>query len=331
MFRAFLMISCCLIAATDAAATSKDDPYFRSDYKYESSLAAFYKVHKSAKYWTDARAACQYEGASLVVPETQAEINVLVQLINEQLKNDTTGIFVGIHDLFIEGTFMTINGEEIDDIFENWAAGEPNDVNDNEDCVLLHRNSKYYDINCKSKFPFICKKTLATLTANPMCETADKAYFPDAAGDKCYKLHLEPKTWSEAFTICHAEQSYLAIINNDVEAKLLKETLAKHPKDTLKGNFYKDGAYLGFHDQFTEGEFVTVFGQRLAETGYVEWSPGQPDNANKNENCGSIFRSGLLNDINCAYKLLYFCERDTGDANAVGLFSRFQENSPTVQ
>nr|AQY54447.1 immulectin 11 [Hepialus xiaojinensis] len=332
MLSALFMIPCCLIATTNVVVAQDTDPNFRSDYKYQPTMAAFYKVHKSPKYWTEAVSTCKYEGGYLVVPESQGEIDFLVKLIENQLSGDTTGVFVGIHDMFIEGNFMTVKADSISDIFDNWAAGEPDDFQDNEDCVLLHRNSKYYDYDCKRKFPFICKKTLASLTANPLCGTSDKAYIPDVTGDKCYKLHLNPKTWSEAYTICHAEQSYLAVPTNKKESDLLKEMLAKHPENTLNDNFYKNGAYLGFHDQFTEGEYVTVFGEPLSQVSVAEWSPGQPDNGlNNDENCGHMFRDGLLNDVNCSWKLMFFCERQIGDDDVIDLFSRVQNNIPELR
>nr|AQY54448.1 immulectin 12 [Hepialus xiaojinensis] len=326
MFRILLILSCYLIAAITM--NQESEPTFRPDYKYVDSEAAFYRLNINPMNWTEARSTCQEEGASLVVPENQSEIDILVELIKSKSLDNARGVFMGIHDMFLTGTFLTINGQEMSEVFENWASDQPNRKAGKANCVFLHRNSKYYDGKCKSKLPFICKKTLDTLTEQPLCETSDVAYFPDATETRCYKLHLKPKTWSKAFATCRAEQGYLAIINDEEEANILKNKLAEHPKRTLKGDFNKDHVFLGFHDRFTAGEFITVFGTSLSETGFTQWAPRRRNNRKNRQHCGGLMRNGFLDDINCSSKCMFFCERELGDANTVDIFSRFQDIEP---
>lgn len=55
--------------------------------------------------------------------------------------------------------------------------------------------------------------------------------------------------------------------------------------------------------------------KHLDEAGYDKWSNGyenwgeQPDNEGDDEHCGSMFRDGTLNDINCDVKALFVCEK----------------------
>ncbi|XP_014209586.1 hemolymph lipopolysaccharide-binding protein-like [Copidosoma floridanum] len=74
----------------------------------------------------------------------------------------------------------------------------------------------------------------------------------------------------------------------------------------------KEQALLGIHDMFQEGEWLTVFGQSIYITGYSNWSPiffgGQPDNYLGNQNCGSLIKSGGMDDVNCREKFAFFCE-----------------------
>lgn len=45
------------------------------------------------------------------------------------------------------------------DVYNSWAPGEPNNYNDEEDCVVMRRDGKLIDVKCSDKLPFICKKT----------------------------------------------------------------------------------------------------------------------------------------------------------------------------
>nr|AQY54459.1 immulectin 23 [Hepialus xiaojinensis] len=285
-------------------------PFFRSDYAYEPSQESFYKMHLVTKSWTEARAVCEAEGTSLVMPESKSEIEYLVKLMDENFPKHMIAAHIGIHDIFAEGIYVTLAGHYVSTTGDYWSPDEPNNFNNKEDCVHIRRSGKYNDIDCSSIYPFICKKTLDSLTENPRCATSDLAYFPGDNTGSCYKLHLTPETWSDAFATCYAEQSYLAIINSADEAQLFKQKMADYPPDSLHGEFFKDGIYLGFHDMFSEGRHVTIQGTLLSQTGFAQWSPGQPDNNSENENCGHMYRSGLLNDINCSCKLIFFCERD---------------------
>lgn len=110
-----------------------------------------------------------------------------------------------------------------------------------------------------------------------------------------YKFNISHKaTFSEALYKCSSEGGHLAIINSEEEADIIKKLYAGQ---TL-------GAYLGFHDLIKEGEFITIFGQPLNETGYSTWHSGEPHN----NGCGCFFPDGLLRDCSCEQKLHFICE-----------------------
>lgn len=62
-----------------------------------------------------------------------------------------------------------ISGIPVGDVYNNWGPGEPNDANGNEDCVILRRGGTLNDDKCFAKYPFICKKSLASLEWNQEC------------------------------------------------------------------------------------------------------------------------------------------------------------------
>ncbi|XP_071452995.1 hemolymph lipopolysaccharide-binding protein-like [Hetaerina americana] len=134
---------------------------------------------------------------------------------------------------------------------------------------------------------------------------ADYQLFP---GVGYYKFHTAlANGFEDASSRCANEGGHLAIVNSEAEHQVLQTLFAKHPESELKTVW----AFVGFHDRLKEGEFVTIFGQPLQSTGFTRWSsPGQPDDYNKAEDCGTVRRNGGLNDIGCASVLPFFCEYD---------------------
>lgn len=75
-------------------------------------------------------------------------------------------------------------------------------------------------------------------------------------------------------------------------------------------------AYLGAHDLFSEGEWVTVFGESIYSTGYSSWSKnfnglGRPDNGADIQNCAVLTLKGGMDDVYCPSSFAFFCEIPT--------------------
>lgn len=78
-----------------------------------------------------------------------------------------------------------------------------------------------------------------------------------------------------------------------------------------KGASYDGLAFIGIHDLYKEGEWVTVLGESLYKTGYTQWSDkwgGQPDNGAGVQNCGVFLKEGGIDDVNCDVLFPFFCE-----------------------
>lgn len=56
---------------------------------------------------------------------------------------------------------------------------------------------------------------------------------------------------------CYSENATLAMPKNENEANVLKKIFEQFPKSTLAGVTHPDYFLLGFHDAFSEGEFLT--------------------------------------------------------------------------
>ncbi|KDR21757.1 hemolymph lipopolysaccharide-binding protein-like [Zootermopsis nevadensis] len=123
-----------------------------------------------------------------------------------------------------------------------------------------------------------------------------------------YKFHNEVKTWAEAREICVQEDAHLVIINSQREANALLHFWVPHPK--IFNDWRNDWAHIGFHDQYVEGEYVTIFNDPLNSTGYAVWTTNQPD-GRVTENCGVANRgSSTLADVGCGVQLPFFCEQE---------------------
>ncbi|PSN57911.1 hypothetical protein C0J52_00245 [Blattella germanica] len=84
-----------------------------------------------------------------------------------------------------------------------------------------------------------------------------------------YKLHYDEKTWQEATNICKDEEANIFMPNTDPEAHRLGTFMENN---NIKGQ----SLWAGFHDQFTEGSYVTVFNQTLEIAGFSKWRGSEP-------------------------------------------------------
>nr|UEP64337.1 teratocyte lectin c-type domain [Cotesia flavipes] len=284
----------------------RDKKFFRKDYKYIEETDSFYKIHTIHRTWQDAKATCEMEGATFFYPEDETEANAVIDFLKKTQPFEW--VYVGISDLLVKGVFETIDNIPVVDVYNKWDAGEPNDLDGNEDCVNLRRNGFLNDDKCDKKYPFICKKKRSMLEWNQFCYIPNMDYNYNENLGKCYKFHLKPRTWPDAYVICNAEQSYLAVIDSPAEANYLKELTDKTSKDNIRGDYLKGAVLLGFHNRSGDG-WKTIKGSPLEDSGYSNWGNQQPDGGD-NEKCGSMFYNGRLNDINCSTKAFFICEHD---------------------
>jgi hypothetical protein len=88
------------------------------------------------------------------------------------------------------------------------------------------------------------------------CSAPGYELFP---GVGYYKFHKSGKTWDEARKICKQEGGHLVIINSEEESKVLQNLFARAPN--IQGVNHNDYAFIGIHDRFVEGEYLTIFGK----------------------------------------------------------------------
>ncbi|CAB0037195.1 unnamed protein product [Trichogramma brassicae] len=154
----------------------------------------------------------------------------------------------------------------------------------------------------------VCKSVDQTNNSSSAAIREDYVHTP---GIGAYKLHTNGKQWNDARKICTLEGAHLAIINSQAEESLLVEMLW-NAASTIKNVVNVEEAFIGIHDLFQQGEWVTVFGESLYATGYSAWSAtywnGQPDNFGGSQHCGAVLRQGGMDDVHCLHKFAFFCE-----------------------
>lgn len=278
--------------------------FFRKDYTFLEETQSFYKFFSIAKTYQEAVTTCGRQGATLFYAEDKRELDAVAKFWTQPRDH----IFIGISSLISKGVFASVDGRPLMDVHNDWLPGEPNDVNGEESCIVMNKKGQMNDISCNRKFPFICKKTLASLEWNAHCQTPYKRYIVNEDLGRCYKFFLTPMNWTEAFAVCNAEESYLAIINSDEEANFLKKMTKDNPKYTVKGNYLAGVVMLGFHNRDRQG-WLTIKGATLEDSGYTQWGYAQPDVDDKYL-CGAMFYNGELTYGDCSQRSFFICEKE---------------------
>jgi hypothetical protein len=135
-------------------------------------------------------------------------------------------------------------------------------------CMLKHTllQSTPWTVNCLCRLCEDISRALSITILHIHYVSAPAPRAPAAPGYKLtpglgyYKFHTTGKTWDGARRTCDQEGAHLAVINSEAEMNVLTSLFRSVPK--LRGVAYNQYAYIGFHDRFSEGEYVTVIGKK---------------------------------------------------------------------
>ncbi|KAJ8722603.1 hypothetical protein PYW07_003783 [Mythimna separata] len=146
-----------------------------NDYGYVPIEAlGLYKFHAVPTKWREAKRVCDTEEARLFYPENSVEANAVISFWKpKQITSqpDDTWVHVGISDIVTEGIYETIDGKKISEVYNKWYTAQPDNSNNNEDCIHMNQKGLYNDINCEYQYGFICKKNLPPPKENNDCKT----------------------------------------------------------------------------------------------------------------------------------------------------------------
>ncbi|KAL0118257.1 hypothetical protein PUN28_009126 [Cardiocondyla obscurior] len=126
--------------------------------------------------------------------------------------------------------------------------------------------------------------------------------FVTSDSSDTHRLYPYKLTWNKARQACIQNGGHLAIINSESEEMILSQMLQEKNLDT---------AWLGLHDLYEEGDWVTIMDQPIQNTGFTGWTnkwPNEPDNWNGDQHCAILIKKDGMDDVNCKSMHYYFCE-----------------------
>ncbi|XP_063623862.1 secretory phospholipase A2 receptor-like [Cydia splendana] len=295
------------------------------DYRFVSEIDGYLKLHRVPEKWQDARSRCYLEGGVLASPTDVNIITAMKEMINKDNRQEgPENVYTGIHATYTKGYYTTITGVPLSQIDILWERGQPTshavgiyyDHISTRNCLVMNQSGELAVENCDTDHPFFCFKSTKNIDAHKCGpEYIDSDYQLDNRTNSCYKFHKEGRLWQNAFKTCMSEDAYLAIINSETESQVLKELFTRYPRDDIPGNFHKDAASIGFTKWVEFEDWFTVHGESLAEAGFSTFNSGEPNNVDPPEVCGSVWRTGLLNDHNCNRFLAFICEKTPSQSN----------------
>ncbi|KAM7369802.1 hypothetical protein PAMP_011093 [Pampus punctatissimus] len=244
-----------------------------------------YKDNK--KTWQEAQDFCKAIGGDLM------SVHSMEDLSNAQFYSSNAA-WIGLSSLGSNEGFVWTDGSPYG--FENWGYGEPNNYNNNEHCVEAH---SYYgrhwnDRHCESYNDWICQ-------IRKVYNTTEDGWI--IYNDTHYFINYKNLPMETARAFCKANFGELAVITGESERKFLWKQIAQGKE----GQYYI-GMTVNLDKSFSWLDDTPVT--------YTAWENNEPNFANNDENCVTIYKSmGYWNDINCGIELPSICKRSSNFVN----------------
>ncbi|XP_015279234.1 PREDICTED: macrophage mannose receptor 1-like [Gekko japonicus] len=278
--------------------------------KYEDNE---YYFHNTSLSMGEARRFCKQQSGDLAVITSEKERMFLWKYnVFHAFKDDVyIGLTVGVDGKFrwLDGTLVT---------YEAWAPNEPNNANEEEDCVMMYeRTGLWNDIYCSAENRFICERhnssvrsTIAPTSPAPQ-GGCDEGWL--LFNNKCFQMfgfnEEDRKNWSAARTTCKTLGGNLATI----PSKAVQAFLTMHFKNVPVDS------WIGLHDIIEEGRFLWTDGSSVRYTNWANSSPSSSRHGfffHSNEDCVAMIKepekwAGNWKDRKCSINYGYICQKNT--------------------
>ncbi|KAF4077177.1 hypothetical protein AMELA_G00205040 [Ameiurus melas] len=277
-------------------------PHFRQCYRL------FTVDYSKKKSWTAARDDCLSRGADLVSIHNVEEES----FIADYTKGKTQ--WIGLTQDPTSGGYHWSDGSPV--THTNWGHGEPNDHGGRENCVELvtttNGTSFWNDLTCDGHLDWVCmiakgKIPIIPPVPPPPIPAPDCGDNPGWRKNKgiCYYYNdTDMVDFHTALARCYAEKARLVSILDQPEQTFVV---------SMVGTGMVAAAWIGLRMfGVVEGEYLWVDGSPVT---YVHWAPGEPNNADGEEQCVQMQRyPGTWNDVNCGRDIAgYVCKKLPGD------------------
>ncbi|KAM6451461.1 macrophage mannose receptor 1-like isoform 1-T1 [Liasis olivaceus] len=258
----------------------------------------------------DARAFCKKNFGDLLVIEGNTERKFILKYIlqNEQIDTYLIGL-----QLSLDKIVSWMDGTPVQ--YVAWAPHEPNFANNDENCVVIYRNTGLWnDINCGYPSSFICERHNSSINATVApTPPSTQGGCPESwflFENKCYKFfgikEEEQKNWKAARSDCQKDEfgGNLATIPNERVQAFLTFHL---------NNFRKD-VWIGLNDINEDQMYLWTDGKGVH---YTNWDKGFPWTlGSSSEDCVVMKTwpykiAGLWRNMHCSNKKGYICQTNT--------------------
>ncbi|KAM4543684.1 macrophage mannose receptor 1 [Fundulus diaphanus] len=258
------------------------------------------KMNEHKKTWQEAQDFCKAIGGDLL------SIHSMRDLENSKIYS-SDAVWIGLRLMGTKEGFTWSDGSPLN--FEDWDFGEPNNHNDNEHCAeaMLSYRRPWNDRNCDFYNNWICQirkgvapKPEPSLVVEAVNTTEDGWLIYN---DSYYYINKDKLPMEAARDYCKKKLGELAVITAESERKFLWKQIARDSETQ-----YYIGLVVNLDKSFSwlDGTPVT----------YTAWENNEPNFANNDENCVTIYKSmGYWNDINCGAELPSICERSSSFVN----------------
>ncbi|MGH0164673.1 UNVERIFIED_CONTAM: hypothetical protein FKN15_047304 [Acipenser sinensis] len=258
-FRLVAVIESCLCALSQTEGQCQD-PWRPYDNKC-------YYISSDVKSWPDARSDCEMRGGDLMsISSVQERIGV------------SNIYWIGLNDVASEGVWEWSDGSPFLEELQNWRPGQPDNWQDNEDCVQFAASdsARWNDEFCTVARNYICKRL------TPICPPGWIGF-----DSHCYWFVSNPNlltTWSEAQGECSRLGGNLLIINSQAEQYFINGFLP----DLLQSEV--PDIWIGLSDQDADGTFRWVDRKDIT---YQNWAVSHPHNILHLWDCGQIYTAKI--------------------------------------
>ncbi|KAH3785058.1 hypothetical protein DPMN_163141 [Dreissena polymorpha] len=253
--------------------------------------------------WTDARDSCARAGAHLLKVDS---FNEKAWLEGQYI--GSYGFWTGLNKPQGGSSWVWQDNTQAADTYVKWNS-EPNNNAGKEDCVEIHRDGLYNDLDCNAKAAFICEYPLpyGTPCVTGWFQCQQSCYYLSPAN---YSLTV---TWFEAYQRC---QDLLAGLGPDGNSLQSNRLAVNSGDEAACVNTQLQTLPVGAPGYWTDLSDLAVKGiwqyssatDNPPDMSLINWAK-EPNNVNGNESCAVIYDGGFYNDVNCVQQFYYICER----------------------
>nr|XP_055073387.1 macrophage mannose receptor 1-like [Misgurnus anguillicaudatus] len=272
--------------------------------KDPASCIGIYKNKKEKKKtWFEARDFCRAIGGDLASFHSENEINVL------WLFDISEPTWIGFTSLDSNSGFVWSDQTPSD--YENWSYGEPNNVNNNENCAEFGSNygRMWNDRDCDTYMDWICQIPIGITPKSPPTSVIQE-YNKTSDGwiqysGSQYFINLDFCPMEEAREFCKKNHADLVVVTGNTERRFLWKQISRLGESQTQ-------YFIGMTVELDKS-FSWVDGSPVV---YTAWEQNEPNFSNNNENCVAVLKSsGFWNDVNCRLSLPSICKRSADFVN----------------